>query len=338
MAQTAAKPYLWLLLPLAVLLSAGVGSWQRGRIPTRADWQAATDFVRQGLKPGDGVTWAPYTQGEGRLFFNDLPVFHTRDVSTADLGRYDRLFLMGSLGVDARRLPADDERLDHRTFGEVTVDLVRVGGPKVVGDLMASLERATVRRLYKDGRTQLCDFWSGKGWHCDHRDPPELTRQCLGQSVANRLARKDKDPECGLDPFLHVSRDVRLIGDTPRHCILYHPMANATVQLEWTEAPAGDFLSIDSGFSDPMVADNYKKDLRVKPAALKVLRGGTLLAELPVPAEKGWHHQELPLGGEAAPITFEISTTSTLDAHFCFDPTVRVRTRPAADPASEAAK
>lgn len=339
------RGWLWLLLPVAVFVSAAVGAAQRDRVPTRRDWQAAVEAVRARLKPGDGVTWAPYTQGEGRLFFGDLPVFHTRDLATADLARYDRVFVLGALGYDAAPLlaPRGDAPV-HRlaeggrqTFGRVTVDEVEVAGPKVTGDLLATLDRATVRRRYTDGRERLCDFWSGQGWHCEPKAAPELVRQCLGESVAARLARHDRkqrspdqlDADCGLDPELHVSRDVRLIGDTPRHCVWFHPAAGATVQLEWTEAPAAEVLVIDEGFADPMVADNYARELHVSPARLRVLRAGTELGALEIPAQKGWRRHELPLpaGASAAPITFEIASASDRDAHFCFDPTLRMRSR-----------
>lgn len=322
----------WILLPLLVVVSALVGVWQRGRVPARADWQAAVARVRAGWSPGDGATWAPYTQGEGRTAFGDLKMLHVRDLGTADLARFDRVWLLGALGYDADDLAPEHTLVERHREGGVTVDLVRVGGPKVVGDLYAQLEQAIHTRHDARGGVQTCDFWSGRGWHCTLRDPPEKTRACLGQSVARRLEQRAKDPECGLDPWLHASRDVRLIGDTPRHCVWLHPMADAAVRLTWNEAPGGDALVVDFGFSDPMVADNYAKQLRVKPAKLRVLRAGAELAVVDVPATKGWHRQSIDLPAGAAPLAFELTTTATADAHFCFDPTVRVKTRPGSAP------
>ena len=334
----------WFSVPVVVLVSASVASWQHGRVPTRAQWMAAAAQVRAALQPGDGVTWAPYTQGESRVTFEDLPVFHTRDLATVDLARYDRLWLMGSLGYDAGRLPTEHERLEHFDSGNVSVDLVRVAGPKVVGDLYAHLEDTLSTWHPPSGGVRLCEFWSGKGWHCDLRDAPETTRTCLGLPVARRLELRARDPECGLDPLLHVSRDVRLIGDTPRRCVWMHPKADAAVRLTWNDAPAGDSLVIDFGFSDPMVADNYKKQLRVKPATLRVLRAGLELESIPVPASKGWRHFETTLPAGAAPLAFELTipegdapggprgAAAVADDHFCFDPTVRVKSRPGPAP------
>jgi hypothetical protein len=322
----------WFLLPALVLVTAAVGAWQRSRVPSRADWQAAVARVRAGWQPGDGATWAPYTQGEGRTAFGDLKMLHVRELGTADLARFDRLWLLGTLGYDADDLGPEHTLVERSTEGEVTVDLVRVGGPKVVGDLYADLEQAVHTRHDARGGVKTCDFWSGRGWHCDLRDPPEKTRACLGQSIARRLEQKARDPECGLNPWLHASRDVRLVGDTPRHCIWLHPMAETAVRLTWNQAPGGDALVIDFGFADPMVADNYAKQIRVKPAKLRVLRAGLELASLDVPATKGWHRHALDLPAGAAPLAFEVTTSATADAHFCFDPTVRVQTRPGSAP------
>lgn len=325
------RPNLWFLLPLTVLISAAVAAWQRDRVPARTDWLAAASAVRAGLAPGDVVIWAPYTQGEAKVALEGLPLLHARDLGQVDLSRYDRLWLLGSLGHGPAELPPGHTVQETLGFGRVTLSRVGLGGPKVVGDLYAHLEDALyTRHAAKDGAVRLCDFWSGQGWHCDLRDPPETTRACLGQPIARRLDQKGRDPDCGLNPWLHVSRDVRLIGDTPRRCLWMHPMAEAAVRLTWNDAPAGDTLVVDFGFSDPMVADNYQKQLRVQPASLKVLRAGVELAVVPVPATKGWRRFETRLPEGAAPLAFELTSRSTTDAHFCFDPTVRVDTRPEA--------
>ena len=105
-------------------------------------------------------------------------------------------------------------------------------------------------------------------------------------------------------------------------------MADAKVRLTWNDAPGGDALVVDYGFSDPMVADNYRKQIRVTPATLRVLRAGTELKSINVPAQKGWRRESIDLPSGPAPLAFEIATPSTSDAHFCFDPTVRVQGRP----------
>lgn len=321
----------WWLAPLAVLASLGLTWCQRARVPTRADWKAATDFVRERLQPGDGVTWAPYHAGEGRLFLHGLPAFHLLDPATADLARWDRVWLLGAFGAGARDLPSGHRPIDRQVFGTVTVELVEVGGDRVVGDLYAELESARLTRRWKrDDRRDVCDFWDGRGWHCDLRRSPEATRECLGRPTARRLRDRRRDPHCGLDPWLHASRDVRVVGGGPRRCIWFHPRADATMSLEWPGAPAAEKLVVDYGFRDPVVTDHARPAPRVKPARLTVRRGDAVLAEQVVPVEKGWHRLVVPLegaGAAAGPMTFSIDTASTIDAHFCFDPTLRVARR-----------
>lgn len=317
----------WWLAPLAVLASAVAIAVQRANVPDRADWAAATGYVRAQLRPGDGVTWTPAWAGEGRLFFEGLPAFHLPDPAAADFGRYDRVWVLGAFGGGARDLPAAEANVvDRQVFGGVTVERVQPGGDRVVGDLYAGLEGARVVRVRKGGAEQACDFWDGRGWHCDLKKAPDATRSCLGAPVRTRLQQRRGDPHCGLDPWLHVSRDVRVIGAGARRCVWFHPIAGATVEIRWPGAPAASRLVIDYGFADPVVTDNDLKAPRVKPARLTVRRGAAGIAAHEVTVEKGWRRLEVPLEGAAAaagPMTFAIETSSSVDAHFCFDPTLR---------------
>lgn len=320
------RPNPWILAPALVLLGVLLTWWQRSRVPARADWQAAAERVRAGLQPGDGVAWAPYWAGEGRLFLHGLPGFHLADVAQADLARYPRVWLMGAFGRDADDLPAGHRLAARERFGGVTLDLVEVGGERVVSDLYADLEQV---RVVRGGRNeQVCDFWDGRGWHCDLRRSPDATRQCLAQPVAKRLGehrrrRSGGDPDCGLNPWLHVSRDVRVIERMPRRCVWAHPIQGRPLQIEWPGAAAGDTLVVDYGFADQAVAWR-NGPVRTRPATLKVRRGGQVLGEQVVEPTQGWRRWRLPLGGEGGPLTIEITTESTTDAHLCIDPTIRV--------------
>ncbi len=313
----------WWLIPISVVAVAAIGGGLRARIPQADDWRAAVAAIRAELKPGDGVTWAPYALGEGRIHFGDLPVFHADPLSETDLSRYDRVFVMGAAGHDADELPPEHTLEARARYGALTVDRVRVGGERVVGDLYATLESATVSRSGASGDPRVCDFFSGSGWHCDLRDDAETTRRCLALPIAQRWQQRQKNPDCGLAASLHVSRDVRLIGDAPRRCIYFHPVAAAAVRLSWSAAPAGERLVVSGGFSDPMVADNYRKAIRVEPLKLVVSRGGAVLRELDVPAEKGWFRHEIELPEGTAPIDFVLTGPSPTDADFCFDPVIQ---------------
>lgn len=338
--RSAPRVWAWWLAPLAVVATVALTAWQQSRVPTRDDWKAATDAIRAALAPGDGVSWMPYHAGEGRLFFHGLPAFHLpeADRGVADLARYERVWLLGAFGYDADDLEGPIRRLDRQTFGALTLDLVRATGPRVVGDLYADLDRARLRRVYENKPEQTCDFWSGRGWHCNLKRSPDATRRCLGQSVAKRHAKRQRRGEChlydcsvrdcGLDPWLHASRDVHVIGDGVRRCIWLHPMREATVVLDWPDAPTGDTLVTDYGFVDKIVADNYRRHIKVKPARLSVYRGDARIGELEVDNVKGWFRHEVELADDAAPIRFELTTESTRDAYFCFDPTIRAERQP----------
>ena len=313
----------WLALPLLVALAFVMGHVQSARVATRDDWARATDAVRSQRTPTDALLWAPLSQGEGRLYFDGLNAQHA-ELPTADLARWDTLWVLGSHGRGAADLVWPHRIVETQTFGPLTVEKVRVEGERVVGDLLTDLERVRVSRVFAvGGEVRVCGFWSGRGWHCALRDSPERTRECLAAPTGQRLARRDKDPECGLDPLLHVSRDVRLIGDVPRRCLWVHPVANARVTLEWFDAPAGSALQLDYGFSDPMVADNYKRDRKVRAAHIRVTRTGRALLDFEVTPVKGWRSERVDLPPEAGPLTIEVSSDDPRDAHLCIDPTLR---------------
>lgn len=313
----------WLVLPLLVALAFVVGEVQSSRVPSRDDWAAATAMVRAQRGPSDALLWAPLSQGEGRLFFEGLNAQHA-ELPTADLARWDTVWVLGTHGRGAADLTWPHRVVDAQQFGPLSLERVRVSGERVVGDLFADLERVRVSRVFAvGGEVRLCDFWSGRGWHCALRDSAERTRACLAAPTGQRLARRGKDPECGLDPLLHVSRDVRLIGDVPRRCLWVHPVANARVVLDWFDAPDGSALQLDFGFSDPMVADNYKRDRKTRPARIRVTRADRVLLDLEAPAIKGWRSARVDLPAGAAPLSFEIASADPRDAHLCIDPTLR---------------
>lgn len=311
---------IWWLAPLIVALGVARIYAQRSSVPAPDDWRAAAEAVGAGLQDGDGVTWAPYWAGEGRQFLHGLPGFHLPDVEAADLARYERVWLMGAFGRDADDLPEGHRRVERQDFGEVTLDLVEVGGERVMGDLYAALETARVTR--ESRRSEACDFWDGRGWHCTLKKSPDATRRCLARPIDRRLRDRRRDPHCGLDAWLNVSRDVRVIGDFPRRCVWFHPQQGKTLRLVWPDAPAGGSLVIDHGFSDQVITDHTRKEIRTTPATLVVRRGEATLGEHVVTPEKGWRRWRLP-AGEGGPIVIEATTESTTDAHLCIDVTVR---------------
>lgn len=326
---------LWALPPLLVLAAALRTCAVQADVPARADWAAATAHVRGALESGDGVTWVPPWAGEGRLYFHDLPAFRSGLGDDADLARHRRVWVLGAFGYDASDLSGAEAVEARLEFGPLTLEQVVPSGLAVVpgGDLRRTLDRAVVRRV-GGAESEACDFWNGQGWHCDLDQSHDRTRACLGKPVATQLRECRRTRcnragrwvgRCGLNPFLHVSRDTRVIGDAPRNCIWMHPVKGRAVRLEWPKAPAGSTLDVRYGFADAAVADYFgnRREPRTQTATLRVLRGDAVLVEQAVEPKKGWFQVVAALPPEPAPLAFEITTDSTTDAHFCFDPTVR---------------
>ncbi|MBU0549924.1 hypothetical protein KKF91_08725 [Myxococcota bacterium] len=318
--------FLWAIPPLLILASVVLIFRQQRQAPTREDWAAATQHIRAQLKAGDGVAWAPYWAGEGRLFLHDLPGFHLLDLKEADFARYDRVWLMGAFGHSADELDSPHLLRARKPFGALTLDLVEVTGPKVVGDVYAHLHNAQVSRQdLSTGRVTACDLWDGRGWHCDRQKSPAQTRRCLEQPTAARLRQRRRDPHCGLNPWLHVSRDARVIGGGPRRCLWMHPIKGQIVRLRWPSAPAGDTLVVDYGFTDKILTFRSDRDgpPRTQAAQLKALRGEAPLGTLRVEPTPGWRRWEVKAGEGDGPLVLEVTTTETTDAHLCVDPTIR---------------
>jgi len=123
-----------------------------------------------------------------------------------------------------------------------------------------------------------------------------------------------------------VSRDVRVIGDHPRRCVWFHPVGGKTLRAYWPEAPVGESLVIDYGFTDKVITDHTREAARTRPARLQVRQGdgGAVLGAQSVTPEKGWRRWRLPLSGRSGGgLTIEVETEATVDAHLCIDVTVR---------------
>ena len=312
----------WFLAPLFVILGVLATANYRSSVPERSDWQAATAHIRAAVQAGDGVTWAPYWAGEGRLYLHNLPAFHLPKLESADLARYRRVWLMGAFGSSAADLPGEPHVLESHAFGAVTVELVEVKEAPVVADLYAELNDVRVT----SGTSKVCDFWDGRGWHCKTRLSRPRTEACLKESTGQRLNRhrRRRKPHCGLDRWLNVSRDVRVIADYPRRCVWFHPRAGKATRIAW-KIPAGSRnLVLDYGFTDKVMTDHTRPTTRTAPAQLKILLNGKTQGDVQVPASKGWRRWTKALAvNEETELVLEASTSSTVDAHLCIDATVR---------------
>ncbi len=314
----------WLIAPAVVLVGFLLSSYFRAEVPQRADWRDAVAHVRTNLAPGDGVTWAPYWAGEGRLFFHGLPAFHVPRPIDADFSRYDRVWLLGAFGRGAADFDLSASVVQTTHFGSVTLELLEISGEKVVADLRRDLD--SVRVLLGDAPGKLCDFWDGHGWHCQRRHSEEKTMQCLAESTARRLRRhlSRRDPHCGLDPWLHVSRDVRVIGDGARRCVWFHPRAGQPTRIVWPIKADFDELVVDYGFTDRVISNHTRPSPRTQPAELTVSWRASQVAQERIEPVKGWRRARFNVDGKAGgEATLQVTTQSTVDAQLCIDVTAR---------------
>ncbi len=314
----------WLLAPLLVLVGVLVTANYRSSVPERSEWQVVTQHIKGVLQDGDGVTWAPYWASEGRLYLHGLPAFHLPALEDADFARYRRVWLITAFGASPAKLPERYRVAESLEFGALSLHRVEADEPRVVADLLADLDRTRVSLGQQPGKE--CDFWDGRGWHCRMRLSRPRTEACLKESTAQRLSRhrRRRQPHCGLDRWLNVSRDIRVIGDYPRRCVWFHPRAGKPTRIAWTIPAGSGALVLDYGFTDKVMTDHTRPTTRTAPAKIRVSLSGESVGEVEVAARKGWRRwtKELTVDAEAE-LVLEASTSSTVDAHLCIDATVR---------------
>ena len=330
----------WLIAPALVALGAIALVVQAHRVPSRAEWKAATDAIRAAIQPGEGVTFTPPWAGEGRLFLHGLPAFELIDGEPPDLARHDAVWIIGAFGHDADDLGL--KGADRQSFGPLTVERVAVSQPRVRHDLRAELDRATVRQI-KRNRTETCDFWDGRAWYCGVRGDHDAVRACLARPTERRFKDRKRDPRCGLPEWFGgvgryrvsrgpqpVGRDRRVIGGAARDCVWFNPLKGADHQIEWPVDSRDGLFVLRAGFTDHVLTDHmpqsFKDDL-TQPATITVQRGGATLGEVVVKPEPGWHRAVFKMQNDetqgAGPITLTVTSASDVNAHLCVDATVR---------------
>ena len=232
------------------------------------------------------------------------------------------------LGHCCRRVRGDSRRFTcYRGCtpdGLLTVWRVDNQGEKVVADLYDDLKAARV----SEGEGKACDFWAVDGWHCLTESRRTRTERCLAESTQKRLARfkRRRDPHCGLSPWFHVSRDVRVIDRFARRCVWMHPRRDKPFRIEWSLSVSFDDVVIKYGFTDRVISMHSRPRPRTHPARLKLSRGQNRKVITIQPLQGWFEHRisstELP---NSAPIVIEVTTDNPVDGHFCVDFTLRKR-------------
>ena len=217
--STRAPRLIWLLIPLISLGGLGITLWQRAQVPSRQEWRTALDKARSMLTPRDKVAWLPEWANEGRLFMHDLNTLPLPFEGEVDLGRAERLFVLGTFGARGEDLmhPLSDLHARYRTLqplnltstqeiGPITLQVLKVEGGEVLADLRADLEDPERVQVFRHRRPRnrrkvksitppaphRCALWALAGWHCDHRDAPDATEACLSRPLPKMLKTRSK--------------------------------------------------------------------------------------------------------------------------------------------------
>ena len=115
-----------------------------------------------------------------------------------------------------------------------------------------------------------------------------------------------------------------MIGRSPRRCIWFHPDQKRPTRIEWAPAQTGSDIVIDYGFTDKVITDHTRAKSRTQPAKLVVRGDDAQLGSQTIEPKPGWHRWVVSSKGKKR-LSFEISTQSHVDAHFCFDVTLRAK-------------
>lgn len=203
------------------------------RVPTDADYRAATELIRSQLKPRDLITSAPG-------FIDPLLRLHLGDrIPLAMAGRsddagYERMWVLSARGALPPDAPDGKPELERR-FGRLRVLRYPLGKSPVLMDFVQNLPAAEVSYT-RNGAEQRCPRRTGgvpRGGG-------------LGRPVLMPIAERF---ECDAQrPWLFVGSIVMEdLSNTPRFCVWQHPQGNEPISVLFRDVPLGDELVFYGG-------------------------------------------------------------------------------------------
>jgi hypothetical protein len=273
------------------------GAWSYGTYvrlwltrPSPQDYAQAAREIRAGFQPGDLIDANPFWAARVRESLGDLPMAAFHDLAREDLGRYRRLWLFSLFGAERRdavaaALAEKAVLRDERRFGRIDVRLYEVRDHEPVRfDFREQLGRARVWMEAPGGR-RPCSVWEQGRWRCSPA------------------------------PWNYVGRETLEMAGEPRAVIWAHPVAGATLTVDFGEVPFGRALTVAAGLTAAAARfAGAPVELTVEAAGRPVL-SRTYGREAAVSTER---IDTRALAGSVGRVTFKVSTTDDRLRHFCF--------------------
>jgi hypothetical protein len=279
------------LVVLTLVASAALQLWRLARVSDEAELAAAAAIVRREFRAGDLIVVEPPWMVGPRRLLGDLPLIEPRRIAPDDLLGVDRVWLLqlasigGDLGVGTA-LAGLGTTVSTRETSRVHLRLVDLtANGRIVFDLRAGLEAASVIARYPDGVEARCERFELDRWVCP-RDPG----------------------------WNYVGRETLDIDGQPRACVWLHPIAaggTLTVELPALPALVGARLEGAFGFT----SDAAQR--AAAPVKVSVRRGEVVLAERSFPVEPGWRRWRVPIPAGSGRLAVVLSSANNGAAHFC---------------------
>jgi hypothetical protein len=148
-------------LALLAIVEAGQALLAKGGAPGQADWRAAADEVRAGLKDGDLIVFAPrWADQVGRSHLGD--VMPLEMVAHADTDRYARIWEVAIRGAHSDEL-AGAKQVRESYHGRVRVTLYEKPREEVLYDFTSHAATARVIAGRAEPRTLEVDYRPRRG-------------------------------------------------------------------------------------------------------------------------------------------------------------------------------
>lgn len=354
------------MVVIASLFSIWETTTRRAKVPSRETWDEAVAQIKPLLKKGDLVTWYPEWAGEARLSLHGMPIILLPHHGEVDLGAAQRLWVLGAFGYDGEGLAKGDhlktlqklkrvstEQLKKDDSGAVSISLLQVIGEKMEHDLYEELSEPNKIQVFRSPilhleNKEICDFWALNGWHCTSASQSlrQKIERCLQRPQSEQLKQRSKQRtlytldqrrslpyiDCHLNPTEHISRDWRMIGDSPRRCISMRPHHRREVELRWylPQSEMDRSLWLSFGWEDLAVRHPFRAS-QATPIVLKVKRGTQSLFDQTLDPKLGWNREVFILSADRSagpPVPLSViyhAPEGVKDAQFCISLDVRAQ-------------